>query len=142
MDKKTVISERPDTQEKTTVKESQKPEETQLQVGQSVVLMDSNLRGRIIRLGRTVTIELEDGLVIESAYGEFAVTDKTEIESLKQTSQTNPDGSLTIDLHIEAIPGGRNIPKGQQLQSERNWTKSLLSDAATQLVTRRSQLSI
>ena len=75
MDKKTVISdfrslkgkfilsenERPDTQEKTTVKESHKPEETQLQVGQSVVLMDSNLRGRIIRLGRTVTIELEDG---------------------------------------------------------------------------------
>lgn len=92
--------------------------------------MDSNLRGQIIRLGRTVTIELEDGLVIESVYGEFAVTDKTEIESLKetkvkakksiaaarQTSQTNPDGSLTIDLHIEAIPGGRNIPKGQQLQ--------------------------
>lgn len=75
MDKKTVISdfrslkgkfilsenERPDTQEKTTVKESHKPEETQLQVGQSVVLMDSNLRGRIIRLGRTVTIDLEDG---------------------------------------------------------------------------------
>ena len=61
MDKKTVISERPDTQEKTPVKESQKPEETQLQVGQSVVMMDSNLRGRIIRLGRTVTIELEDG---------------------------------------------------------------------------------
>ena len=75
MDKKTVIydfrslkgkfilseNERPDTQEKTTVKESHKPEETQLQVGQSVVLMDSNLRGRIIRLGRTVTIELEDG---------------------------------------------------------------------------------
>ena len=61
MDKKTVISERPDTQEKTTVKESQKPEEAQLQVGQSVVLMDSNLRGRITRLGRTVMIELEDG---------------------------------------------------------------------------------
>jgi len=130
MDKKTVIYERHDTQENTTVKESQKPEETQLRAGQSVVLMDSNLRGRIIRLGRTVTIELEDGLVIESVYGEFAVTDKTEIESLKetkvkakksiaatkQTSQTNPDGSLTIDLHIEAIPGGRNIPIGQQLQ--------------------------
>ena len=75
MDEKTVIydfrslkgkfilseNERPDTQEKTTMKESQKPEETQLQVGQSVVLMDSNLRGRIIRLGRTVMIELEDG---------------------------------------------------------------------------------
>lgn len=99
MDKKTVISdfrslkgkfilsenERHDTQENTTVKESQKPGETQLRIGQSVVLMDSNLRGRIIRLGRTVTIELEDGLVIESVYGEFAVTHKTEIESLKET---------------------------------------------------------
>ena len=27
----------------------------------------------------------------------------------------NSDGSLTIDLHIEAIPGGVNVPKGQQL---------------------------
>ena len=75
MDKKTVIydfrslkgkfilseNERHNTHENTTVKESQKPEETQLRVGQSVVLMDSNLRGRIIRLGRSVTIELEDG---------------------------------------------------------------------------------
>ena len=100
-----------------------------LKIGQSVVLMDSNLRGKIIGLGKTVRIELDDGLVIESAYGEFAVTDKAEIASLKETKvkakktcakfrQTtfNPDGSLTIDLHIEAIPGGRNIPKGHQLQ--------------------------
>ena len=101
-----------------------------LKIGQSVVLMDSDLRGRIIRLGKTVGIEIEDGLVIESAYGEFAVTDKAEIANLKDTkvkekktitasklaNHTDPDGSLTIDLHIEAIPGGRNIPKGQQLQ--------------------------
>ena len=101
-----------------------------LRVGQSVVLMDSCLRGKIIGLGKTVRIELEDGLVIESAYGEFAVTEKDEIASLKetkvkakrtiaaskQTTHMNTDGSLIIDLHIEAIPGGRNIPKGQQLQ--------------------------
>ena len=109
-----------------------KPKESNMgcKTGQSVVLMDSNLRGKIIGLGKTVRIELEDGLVIESAYGEFAVTDKAEIAGLKETKvntkktitaskqakQTNPDGSLTIDLHIEAIPGGRNIPKGQQLQ--------------------------
>jgi len=108
-----------------------KPKESDmgLKIGQSVVLMDSDLRGRIIRLGKTVGIEIEDGLVIESAYGEFAVTDKAEIASLKDTkvkakktitasklaNHTDPDGSLTIDLHIEAIPGGRNIPKGQQL---------------------------
>ena len=54
-----------------------KPKESDmgLKTGQSVVLMDSNLRGRIVGLGKTVRIELEDGLVIESAYGEFAVTD-------------------------------------------------------------------
>ena len=101
-----------------------------LMIGQSVVLMDSDLRGKIIGLGKTVRIELEDGLVIESSYREFAVTDKAEIASLKETkvkakrtsvgrrlsTPMNSDGSLTIDLHIEAIPGGRNIPKGQQLQ--------------------------
>ena len=108
-----------------------KPKESNMgcKTGQSVVLMDSNLRGKIIGLGKTVRIELEDGLVIESAYGEFAVTDKSEIASLKEMKVKakktctkskqitfNPDGSLTIDLHIEAIPGGRNIPKGHQLQ--------------------------
>lgn len=101
-----------------------------LKIGQSVVLMDSNLRGKIVGLGKTVRIELEDGLVIESAYGEFAVTDKAEIASLKETkvkakktsvgyrrsTSMNFDGSMTIDLHIEAIPGGNGIPKGHQLQ--------------------------
>ena len=101
-----------------------------LRVDQGVALMDSNLRGRIVGLGKTVRIELEDGLIIESAYGEFAVTDKSEIASLRETkvkatktsivpkrsAPASPDSSLTIDLHIEAIPGGRNTPKGQQLQ--------------------------
>ena len=108
-----------------------KDSEKGLKVGQSVVLMDSNLRGKIVGLSKTVRIELEDGLTIESAYGEFAVTDKAEIASLKETkvkakttstaskqakTAVSSDGSLTIDLHIEAIPGGMSVPKGQQLQ--------------------------
>lgn len=119
-----------------------------LKVGQSVVLMDSSLRGKIAAIGRTVRIELEDGLMIEVAYGEFAVTYDAEISSLKHTKVKDskvgraggsgygrsypasgscpnssadffkpaPDGTLTVDLHIEALPGGRNVPKGQQLQ--------------------------
>ena len=67
-----------------------------LKIGQSVVLMDFNLRGKIVGLGKTVRIELEDGL--------------------RRSTSMNFDGSLTIDLHIEAIPGGNGIPKGQQLQ--------------------------
>ena len=116
----------------TPVATEQKPEVSDegIKVGQGVVMMDSNLRGRIVGLGKTVRIELEDGLIIESAYGEFAVTDKSEIDSLRETkvkatktgivpkrsAPASPDSSLTIDLHIEAIPEGRNIPKGQQLQ--------------------------
>lgn len=104
-----------------------------LRKGQTVVLMDSSLRGRIVSIGRTVGIELEDGLMIEAAYGEFAVTDPAELSSLKSTKmkaeRTDSSkaktssarsaanhGTLSVDLHIEAIPGGRNVPEGQQLQ--------------------------
>ena len=100
-----------------------------LKVGQSVALMDSDLRGKIISLGKTVRIELEDGLAINAAYGEFAVTHEHELSALKQTavkqkkttpsqksSAINSTNTLVLDLHIEAIPGGRCIPKGQQLQ--------------------------
>lgn len=105
-----------------------KPKEEYLKTGQVVVLMDSNLRGKIVSIGRKVGIELENGLIIEAAYGEFAVTDESELSSLKESKvkakrtescKSRPDsasGSLTVDLHIEAIPGGRNIPKGRQLE--------------------------
>ena len=82
-----------------------------------------------ISLGKTVRIELEDGLTINAAYGEFAVTHEHELSALKQTavkqkkttpsqksSAINSTNTLVLDLHIEAIPGGRCIPKGQQLQ--------------------------
>ena len=100
-----------------------------LKVGMKVVLMDSDLRGTIVSLGKTVEIESENGLTIQAAYGEFAVTDAEEIKTLKQskikakkTSQGimsgSPSGSsnIQVDLHIEAITGGSRIPKGQQLQ--------------------------
>lgn len=114
-----------------------------LKTGQSVVLMDSNLRGKIVGLGKKVLIELEDGLVIESAYGEFAVTDKAEIASLKETkvkaekictaskpakAAVSPDGSLTVDLHIEAIPGCTSVPKGQQLQFQMDTFRKIIRE--------------
>ena len=131
---------------KVTPVDAPKPKESDkgLKVGQSVVLMDSDHRGRIIGLGKTVRIELEDGLVIESAYGEFAVTAKEEISSLKEAKvkskknttvskrpvPINPDGSLTIDLHIEAIPGGISVPKGQQLQFQMDTFRRIIRENA------------
>ena len=113
-----------------------------LEVGQKVVLMDSDLRGRIISLGRTVGIELEDGLRIKAAYGEFAVTDEAEISALKQskvkakrtssavktTISSCASGMLSVDLHIEAIPGGRSIPKGQHLEFQMDVFKRVIHE--------------
>ena len=132
------------TKDRTEAAQKSKVSDVGIKVGQSIVLMDSNLRGKIIGIGKTVRIELEDGLVIESGYGEFAVTDKAEIASLKdskvKTRQTsnaakrsvpvNPDGSLTVDLHIEAIPGGTSVPKGQQLHFQMNTFRRIIRDNA------------
>ena len=132
------------TKDRTEAAQKSKVSDVGIKVGQSIVLMDSNLRGKIIGIGKTVRIELEDGLVIESGYGEFVVTDKAEIASLKdskvKTRQTsnatkrpvpvNPDGSLTVDLHIEAIPGGTSVPKGQQLQFQMDTFRRIIRDNA------------
>ena len=115
-----------------------------LKVGQKVVMMDSDLRGRIVSLGRTVKIELEDGLVIKAAYGEFAVTHADEISALKQSKVKNKktsissnqrvskpnSNSLEVDLHIEALPGGRNIPKGQQLEYQMEIFRKVIRENA------------
>ena len=105
-----------------------------LKVGQKVVLMDSDLRGKIISLGKSVGIELEDGLIINASYGEFAVTRDHEISALKQTrvkqkktssaNKSTPglSNNLLVDLHIEAIPGGRCISKDSSYSSR--WTHS------------------
>ena len=126
---------------KDTVKEAPKEnKEPGLKVGMSVVLMDSDLRGKIVSLGKTVGIELEDGMIIQTAYGEFAVTDKAEIHALKQTKakakktssaaprKVSGSGVLTVDLHIEAIPGGRSVPKGQQLQFQMDLFKKVVRE--------------
>jgi hypothetical protein len=111
-----------------------------LKVGMSVVLMDSDLRGKIVTLGKTVGIELEDGMIIQAAYGEFAVTDKAEIDAMKQSKarvkktsagssgKVSGSGVLTVDLHIEAIPGGRSVPKGQRLQFQMDLFKKVIRE--------------
>lgn len=117
--------------------------ETHLKVGQSVVMMDSDHRGKIVSLGRRVKIELEGGLEIETAYGEFAVTDDTEREALKSSAikphkkassstprskQKAAKGMLEVDLHIEAIPGGCSVPKNQRLEFQLDTFKRVIRE--------------
>ena len=128
---------KPKASQKEAPKENKEPG---LKVGMSVVLMDSDLRGKIVSLGKTVGIELEDGMIIHVAYGEFAVTNKDEIHALKQTKakakktysgssrKVSGSGVITVDLHIEAIPGGKSVSKGQQLQFQMDLFKKVVRE--------------
>ncbi|MCX4334827.1 MAG: hypothetical protein OSJ55_08105 [Bacteroidales bacterium] len=115
-----------------------------LKAGQKVVMMDCDLRGKIVSVnGNKVTIELEDGFEIESSRREFAVTEESELSSLKQANAKTSKsveprkvrnaappntGTLTVDLHIESIPGWKNVPEGQQLQFQLDHFKRIIRE--------------
>ena len=101
-----------------------------MKTGQHVILMDSNDRGVILSIGKhSVKIELEDGLVIEAVPGEFALTNEDEEKQMKsfvsvsdkttyasgRRKKTSTERILTVDLHIESLAGGSQIPEGRRL---------------------------
>ena len=57
-------------------------------------------------------------------------TQKIEKELGRTQKSINPDGSLTVDLHIEAIPGGISVPKGQQLQFQMDTFRRIIRQNA------------
>lgn len=102
-----------------------------MKIGQTVVLMDSNDRGIILGKGRHgVKIELEDGLIIEAADCEFALTCDSEEKQMKASKpalhkkedifcrriKTPSNKVLTVDLHIESLAGGRCLPSGKRFE--------------------------
>lgn len=115
--------------------------------GTRVILMDSDLNGKVLEAGRKVKIELEDGLTIDVEYGEFATTDSEEEKKLihsaytgsvgakgmkLSSSKTSPNiretspNSIEVDLHIEKLPGGRAIPAGRRLEFQMEYFRSAL----------------
>ena len=115
-------------------------------VGTKVVLMDSDLKGRVIGTGRTVKIELEDGLVIETCHDGFAIADPAEEELLRSAGTTSPTGkdmdrisghatsnirktgpnTMEVDLHMETLPGGRTVPEGHRLEYQIEYFRKAL----------------
>ena len=53
---------------------------------------------------------------------------KTSIASKLAKSAVSSDGSLTVDLHIEAIPGGTSVPKGHQLQFQMDTFRKVIRE--------------
>ena len=111
-------------------------------VGDRVVLMESDEHGKIQRVdGKVYSIKLDNGLVVNLGKWDFAVTDDKEEERLRNSifarrrpvSQDEPSrsrytdyGEITVDLHLEALAGGRSVQPGQALQFQMEAFKSEL----------------
>ena len=106
----------------------EKGKELGLQPGMKVTLMDSNDRGVIKHVRKDcVEIELDYGFVVPVGFHDFIVNVADEDRKLRQSvgsSKSKPavkekpefsNKAVEIDLHIEALPGGLGVAKGQEL---------------------------
>ncbi len=110
-----------------------------LQPGMKVTLMDSNDRGVIRHIRKDcVEIELDSGFVIPTGLHDFIVNDADEDRKLRQSvgspkseraaeeRQVFTNKAVEIDLHVEAIPGGLGIAKGQELPHQLEYFRRTL----------------
>ena len=117
----------------------EKGRELGLQPGMHVTLMDSNDRGVIKHVRKDcVEIELDYGFVVPVGFHDFIVNDAEEDRKLRQSVGSSkakpvaedkpafPGRANEIDLHIEALPGGLGIAKGQELPYQLECFRSTL----------------
>ena len=110
-----------------------------LVMGQKVRMMDTNDTATIIGFGKGY-YELElDGLPIRAVRSEFIPIDANEDRRLRnaipsrghKAAKEEPifednTGDLTIDLHIERIPGSDGIPEWAALDFQMNYFRQVL----------------
>jgi hypothetical protein len=110
-----------------------------LTVGQKVRMMDTNDMATITGFGKDY-YELElDGLTIRAVRSEFITIDPEEDRRLRASIpskakkqedsiefQEDTTGDLTIDLHIERIPGNEGIPEWAALEFQMNYFRQVL----------------
>lgn len=167
-----------------------------LRVGQTVLLTDCELRGKVTAIGRKVSVEVEDGLVLEVLPEELAVTDDAQEQLLRSAAGVRSalsgksvskrggarsgseggigfgivgasgsgyradenggsgsgyvagrrggpvggerngrrsgkgyTGTLTVDLHLDAIPGGGSVARGHELEFQMSVFRRVLKDS-------------
>lgn len=110
-----------------------------LAIGQKVRMMDTNDTATIIGFGKDY-YELEyDGLVIRAVRSEFIPVNPEEDRKLRssipskrskvteeETHPVDPLAELTVDLHIERIPGSDGIPEWAALEFQMNYFRQIL----------------
>jgi hypothetical protein len=107
--------------------------------GQKVRMMDTNDTAAIIGFGKDY-YELElDGLVIRAVRSEFIPINPEEDRKLRSSIQPrrskdaeeplaseDPLADLTVDLHIERIPGSDGVPEWAALEYQMNYFRQVL----------------
>lgn len=110
-----------------------------LREGMTITLMDSSDRGTIKAIWKDhVDVEI-DGLTFTAGFGEFIVNDAAEDERMrcsifrdkdrKEQKKAAPQGipsEITVDLHIERIPGGMDAPEGFELPFQIEYFKRII----------------
>lgn len=110
-----------------------------LVMGQKVRMMDTNDTATITGFGKGF-YELElDGLTIRAVRSEFIPIDPEEDRKLRASIpsrakkqedgiefQEDTTGDLTVDLHIERIPGNEGIPEWAALEFQMNYFRQVL----------------
>lgn len=110
-----------------------------LVMGQKVRMMDTNDTATITGFGKGY-YELElDGLPIRAVRSEFIPIDPEEDKKLRASIpsrmkkqensiefQVDTTGDLTVDLHIERIPGNEGIPEWAALEFQMNYFRQVL----------------
>ena len=107
--------------------------------GQKVRMMDTNDTATIVGFGKDY-YELElDGLVIRAVRSEFIPINPEEDRKLRSSIQPrrskdaeeplaseDPLADLSVDLHIERIPGSDGIPEWAALEYQMNYFRQVL----------------
>lgn len=110
-----------------------------LVMGQKVRMMDTNDTATITGFGKGF-YELElDGLTIRAVRSEFIPIDPEDDRKLRASIpsrvkkqedgiefQEDTTGDLTVDLHIERIPGNEGIPEWAALEFQMNYFRQVL----------------
>ena len=110
-----------------------------LSLGQKVRMMDSSDVATIVGFGKDF-YELEmDGLVFRAVKGDFYPIDPEEDRKLRSAIPSkhskpaeeplrseDPLSDLTVDLHIERIPGSDGIPEWAALDFQMNYFRQVL----------------
>ena len=110
-------------------REEEKARSEGLAKGQKVRMMDSSDVATIVGFGKDF-YELEmDGLVFRAGKGEFYPINPEEDRKLRYSipsKHTKPLSDITVDLHIERIPGGDGIPEWAALDFQMNYFRQVL----------------